>query len=96
MKTVEVTAGLTINENGAYRVRFLSGAKRHFAAEWTGPEGMTPPGTITLSFDGDPGESPGVLDLSGSRAYAANVALPFIDLTVTGFPADGEVTVYFN
>ena len=97
MQTIEATSAARISANGAYRVRFLdAGGKRHFSAEWAGPASMTPTGTVILSFEGDHGDPPGVLDLAAARVCASTVKIPFVDLNVSGLPAGGEIIVHFN
>lgn len=89
---------VAITENGSYRIRFQDKkAKRHFAAEWRGSEGMFPTGKLSLCFDGDLSIADDVLDLAkGPRAVATKVELPFIDVIVSDLPAGGEVIFHFN
>ena len=86
-----------ITANGEYR---LGGPGRFFSVIWKIP-GVPPEGMLTLEFDQDPGTDPAgaVIDLgatgsTGSRALAANMVLPFIDVRVEGLPQGGEFDLY--
>ena len=86
-----------ITANGEYR---LGGPGQFFLAAWK-KAGVNPAGTVTLEFDQDPGTDPAgaAIDLSatgdtGSRALAANMVLPFIDVRVEGLPQGGEFDFY--
>ena len=87
----------TITADGEYR---LGGPGQFFSVIWKAAD-ILPAGTITLEFDQDPGTDPAgaVIDLgatgsTGSRAIAANMVLPLIDVRVEGLPQGGEFDFY--
>ena len=85
----------SIVTNGTYRLSFSDeGGKRHFSAAWNAKD-VPAGGTLAFSFDGDQGQVPGVIEMTGtSRVITASAALPFVDIKVTGMPANGRITLF--
>ena len=86
-----------LGADGAYTLNKPGSA---FSVKWEA-EGVTPAGTVTLSFDGDPGlnAEKAVIDLSrtsiaGSRTARCNMTLPYVDIDVAGLPEGGEFIFY--
>ncbi len=84
-----------IDKNGSYRFTFYGEeGRRHFSAVWAA-DGIAPAGTLTFSFDGNPGDPQAVIDLSaGDNAFSYNVRLPLVDVAVSGLPAGGALSLY--
>lgn len=94
-----VADNCVIRQNGSYRLSFYGGegmdGKRHFSAVWTGS--VAAAGILAFSFDGNPGDPPATMDLGGrDNAFSWNVRVPFVDVAVSGLPANGAVTLYFR
>ena len=93
--TETIYGAYSIVKNRTYRLFFSDGGgKRHFSAIWNAKD-VPAGGTLAFSFDGDQGSLPGVIDMAGtSRVITASAALPFVDIKVTGIPANGRITLF--
>lgn len=103
---------LTINAAGKRVKLFANGEYRIFtndlssfssiSAMWAAP-GVAPAGSLSFSVDGDPGQSPELGSISlgqagqpGSRTCAANMELAFVDVALSGLPANGQLMLYLR
>ena len=80
-----------IQKDGDYRI-LRETAFNTISAEWVA-SGITPAGVFTFSVNGDPGDPPGILNLSSSaRVLSVGAArLSHIDINVSGLPKGGAV-----
>lgn len=88
---------ITGDDNGS-TVTFLLGDKAGGAiqARWNADNAAAPAGTLTPSFDGDPGDPAGVIDLgAGNRMLLCTAPFDSVDIAVSGLPAGATVTVSF-
>ena len=87
------TPAVRLDTDGDYRIN-LNAPFNTMHAEWESSD-IPSAGLLTFSVNGDPGDPPGVIDLSSpARVLSVGEArLSHIDINVSGLPAGGVVVL---